>query len=95
MARDMLVDENDYAKGYQVRVKGCLSEDFLAWLDLTGSDDPQADETLLLVATTDQAALYGLLNRLRDLGLTLVSVESQPIQNMILTLKNEKTYGKE
>jgi len=79
MERDILFDGNIRAKGYQVRVKGCLSEAFLAWLDLPGSYDPQADETLLLVATTDQAALYGLLNRLRDLGLTLISVESQPI----------------
>jgi hypothetical protein len=67
--------------GYRVRVKGCLSEDFLAWLDLSGSYDPQSDETLLFIATPDQAALYGLLNRLRDLGITLVSVESQPLQN--------------
>ena len=81
MARDIFVDENNLAKGYKVRVKGCLSEDFLAWLDLTGNYDPQSDETLLLIATPDQAALYGLLNRLRDLGLTLISVESQPIQN--------------
>ncbi len=75
MARDILVDENSRAKGYRVRVKGCLSEDLLAWLDLTGKYDPQLDVTLLLVATTDQAALYGLLNRLRDLGLTLISIE--------------------
>ncbi len=76
------VDGGDKPTGsYQVRVKGCLSEAFLAWLDLAGSYDPQSDETLLLVATTDQAALYGLLNRLRDLGLTLVSVTSQPVQN--------------
>jgi len=81
MARDILVDEKNLAKGYQVRVKDCLSEAFLAWLDLTGSYDPQSHETLLLVATTDQAALYGLLNRLRDLGLTLISVDSQPVQN--------------
>ncbi len=82
MAKDILVDKNNLSKGYQVRVKGCLSEPLLAWLDSTGSYDPQADETLLLVATPDQAALYGLLNRLRDLGLTLISVESQPIQNL-------------
>jgi hypothetical protein len=82
MERDILFDENNLAKSYQVRVKGCLSEDLLAWLDLTGKYDPQADETLLLVTTTDQAALYGLLNRLRDLGLTLISVESQPVQNL-------------
>ena len=30
MARDIFVDENNLAKGYKVRVKGCLSEDFLA-----------------------------------------------------------------
>ncbi len=76
-----MFDENNLATGYQVRVKGCLSEAIMAWLDLTGSYDPQADETLLLVATPDQAALYGLLNRLRDLGITLISVQSQPIQN--------------
>jgi hypothetical protein len=82
MERDILFDGNIRAKGYQVRVKGCLSEDLLAWLDLPGSYDPQADETLLSVATTDQAALYGILNRLRDLGLTLISVDSQPVQNL-------------
>ena len=81
MARDILVDENNFSKGYQVCVRGCLSADFLDWLDLTGNYDPQSDETLLLIATPDQAALYGLLNRLRDLGITLISVESQPIQN--------------
>jgi hypothetical protein len=81
MERDIFIDEKDPAKGYQVRVKGCLSEDFLAWLDLGGKYNPQLDETLLLIATSDQAALYGLLNRLRDLGITLISVESQPVQN--------------
>ncbi len=82
MTSDFIVDENNFVKGYQVHVKGCLSEAFLEWLDLTGRYDLQADETLLLVATTDQAALYGLLNRLRDLGLTLISVESQPIKKL-------------
>jgi len=81
MAKDILLDETNPSKGYQVRVKGCLSEDFLAWLDMSGKYNPQSDETLLLVATNDQAALYGLLNRLRDLGITLISVESTPIQN--------------
>ena len=64
-----MVDQNNLAKGYRVHMKGCLSEEFLAWLDLTGSYDPQLDETLLLMTTPDQAALYGLLNRLRDLGI--------------------------
>jgi hypothetical protein len=81
MAQKNLHDGNTQTGSYQVRVKGYLSDAFLAWLDLTGSYDPQSDETLLSVATTDQAALYGVLNRLRDLGLTLVSVVRQPVQN--------------
>ncbi len=81
MDRGILTEENNLPKGYQVRVKGCLSEDILAWLDLSGKYNPQSDETLLLVDTPDQAALYGLLNRLRDLGITLISVESQPDKN--------------
>lgn len=75
-------DGNCLADGYQVRVKGCLSEDFLAWLDLTGNYDRQLDETLLFVATTDQAVLYGLLNRLRDLGLILISVGTHNIPGL-------------
>lgn len=82
MASDISVDENNLAQGYQVRVKGCLSEAVLAWLDLPGRYDPQLHETLLLVATPDQAALYGLLNRLRDLGITLISVDSQSVRNL-------------
>lgn len=74
MAGEHFVDRNHLGQGYQMHVKGCLSGDFLTWLDLAGCYDPQSDETLLWVATTDQAALYGLLNRLRDLGLTLISV---------------------
>ena len=75
MVQNNLDGGNKQTDSYRVRVKSCLSEELLAWLDLTGKYDPQLAETLLLVATTDQAALYGLLNRLRDLGLTLISVE--------------------
>ena len=82
MVQNNLDSGNKQTDCYRVRVKGGLSEDLLAWLDLTGKYDPQLAETLLLVATTDQAALYGLLNRLRDLGLTLISVDSQPGQNL-------------
>jgi len=89
MATDISADENNLAKGYQVRVKGYLSEDFLAWVDLSGSYDPQLDETVLSMTTTDQAALYGLLNRLRDLGIILISVEYQPVQNAKSQLQRE------
>ena len=60
--------------GYEVRVKGCLSDELLAWLDWSGVRDTAVNETTLAITTTDQAALYGIINRLRDLGLTLIAV---------------------
>jgi hypothetical protein len=79
MTGDFPAHGTDLADGYQVRVKGYLSEDLLAWLDLSGIYDQTLDETLLWVATTDQAVLYGLFNRLCDLGLTLISVRLDPL----------------
>ena len=59
---------------YQIRVKGILDECWSDWfcgLTIT----PQANgETLLTGPVRDQAALYGLLVKVRDLGLPLLSV---------------------
>ncbi len=60
--------------GYQVRVKGCLSAEIIERLDCRGVCDFTLGETILTLFPADQAALYGLMNRLRDLALTLVSV---------------------
>ena len=59
---------------YQVRIKGHLDLDWANWLDgliLTLDDN---GETLLTGPTLDQAALHGLLKKVRDAGLTLISV---------------------
>ncbi|MGD2147078.1 MAG: hypothetical protein PVH41_10320 [Anaerolineae bacterium] len=60
---------------YQIRLLGVLDEHWSDWLGgMTVS--PRADgTTLLLGPVRDQAALHGLLNRIRDLGLILLSVE--------------------
>jgi hypothetical protein len=62
---------------YEVRVQGRLEPRWSAWFDgftLT----PEADGTTVISGTViDQAALHGLLQSLRDLGLPLVSV-TQP-----------------
>ena len=76
MTGELPPDGHGLADGYQVRVRGCLSDDLLAWLDLPGTYDRSLDETVLRVTTGDQAVLYGLLHRLCDLGLTLVSVKA-------------------
>ncbi len=58
----------------EIRVKGQIDErwsDWFAGLTITHTDQ---GETVLTGPVVDQAALYGLLSRLRDLGLPLVSV---------------------
>jgi hypothetical protein len=59
----------------EIRIKGRIDEHWSDWfadLDITHTEQ---DETVLTGALTDQAALYGLLAKLRDLGLALVSVK--------------------
>lgn len=59
---------------YQIRLKGHLSADWADWFGgLTITLDENGD-TLLSGLTLDQATLYGLLKKVRNLGLTLVSV---------------------
>jgi hypothetical protein len=60
---------------YQIRVKGHLDSSWSDWFDgLTIS--PKANgETLLSGPVIDQAALYGLLKKVRDLGLPLLLVK--------------------
>jgi len=66
--------EFDQQAVYQIRVKGNLDQKWSAWFDgLTIT--PQAnDETMLIGLVADQTALHGLLAKIRDLGLPLVSV---------------------
>ncbi len=60
---------------YEIRVRGRLaSQHWSRWFDgLTVTQNKQG-ETILCGPIADQAALFGLLTRLRDLALTLLSV---------------------
>jgi hypothetical protein len=66
--------ELDRQRFYRIRVKGILDGKWADWFDgLTIA--PQANgETLLAGPVADQAALHGLLAKVRDLGLPLLSV---------------------
>jgi len=59
---------------YRIRVKGHLDLTWSAWFDgLTITHEANGDTTLH-GQVVDQAALYGLIGRARDLGLTLLAV---------------------
>jgi len=59
---------------YEIRLRGHLDSRWAAWFDgltLTRGSD---GTTIIHGPVTDQAALYGLLQKTRDLGLPLISV---------------------
>jgi hypothetical protein len=59
---------------YQIRIKGHLDPGWTDWfggLTITLSDN---GDTLLTGPVIDQAALYGLLKKVRDVGMPLLSV---------------------
>ncbi len=59
---------------YQIRLKGHLGPEWTDWFEgLTITLEDNGD-TLLTGPVTDQAALHGLLKKVRDLGMPLVSV---------------------
>jgi len=59
---------------YEVRIEGRLSAHWSAWFDGLEVVDNDDGTTLLRGAVADQAALHGLLHRLRDLGIPLRSL---------------------
>lgn len=59
---------------YHIRIKGHLDENWSAWLDDLVITHEADGVTLLSGSVIDQSALLGLLRRLHDLGLTLLSV---------------------
>lgn len=62
------------AKVYEIRLKGHLETRWVKWFDgMTITLDENGD-TLLCGPVDDQAALHGLLKKVRDLGMPLVSV---------------------
>jgi hypothetical protein len=64
---------------YQIKIGGRLNDSWSSWFDnmviaVERSDDGQPI-TVLTGKVSDQAALYGLLSRIRDLGLPLLLVQ--------------------
>ena len=63
---------------YRISVQGCLSETGAGWFEgftLSVDETTIPHQTCLQGVVEDQAALHGLLSRIRDLGLTLIAVQ--------------------
>jgi hypothetical protein len=65
----------DKSAVYHIRIKGHLGSEWTARFEDMTITLQEDGETLLAGAVADQAALHGLLRKIRDLGLPLISVE--------------------
>jgi hypothetical protein len=59
---------------YQIRVEGHLGQQWMDWFDGLTITLEEDGDSLLTGLVVDQAALHGLLKKVRDLGMPLVSV---------------------
>jgi hypothetical protein len=60
---------------YEIRVRGVLDRRWSGWFDGFQVTSDTSGQTLIAGPVVDQAALHGLLAKVRDLGLPLLSVQ--------------------
>ena len=72
-------DDPDRCRAYQIRIGGRLGREWTDWFDGLSISAGAGGETLLTGAM-DQAALYGALKKVRDLGIPLLSVNPVTIK---------------
>jgi len=63
---------------FEIRVKGHLEPRWAAWFDGLSLSTHDDGTTVIAGPVVDQAALHGLLQKLRDLGIPLVSLTQIP-----------------
>jgi hypothetical protein len=69
-----LTESYDKSEFYVIRLKGYLHPRWAGWFEGLTITLQASGDTLLTGPLADQAALHGLLKKVRDLGMTLISV---------------------
>ena len=68
------VENQKQPDSYEIRLKGHLDARWTGWFDGFTITLTDSGETILTGSVADQAALHGLLKKVRDLGLPLLSI---------------------
>jgi hypothetical protein len=96
-ARHMMIDKQTYdekhnqPQRYEIRLKGHLDERWTEWFEGLTITLEENGDTLLTGVVIDQSALHGLLKKVRDLGMPLISVCTvKPRQDGIQEIKPSK-----
>lgn len=75
------MNHQNLSQQYEIRVRGHLDARWFDRFEGLAISLTPAGETIITGSIVDQAALYGLLNRIRDLGVDLLSVQHLPVEN--------------
>jgi hypothetical protein len=70
----------EYPATYCIRVRGHLGQEWADWFEGLSLSVDESGETRLQGPLADQAALHGVLTKLRDLGLPLIAVNQEEAQ---------------
>jgi hypothetical protein len=73
-------------RGYEIRIKGHLDACWLDWFEGWALTNLENGEVRMSRVQVDQSALHGVLNMIRDLNLTLVSVTEMPVESDLRSL---------
>ena len=68
------IEDHHEPERYEIRIKGHLDDKWADWFEGLTITREVNGETLLTGPVVDQAALHGLLRKVRDLGMPLLSV---------------------
>jgi hypothetical protein len=69
---------------YLIRIKEKISPQVLNWFERAMVVTTNQNETILACTIIDQAALHGVLSKIRDLNLTLISISKvEPSENVL------------
>ena len=70
--------EKNLVPEYEIRVAGHLASRWSAWFDGLAIDSDDGGITVIRGPVVDQAALHGLIQKLRDVGIPLISLTQIP-----------------
>jgi len=65
----------------EIRIEGCLDPRWTEWFEGLKIEQTTSGETTISGEVVDQAALYGLIGKLRDLGVRLHSIKYGEVHN--------------
>jgi hypothetical protein len=72
--KQTLIEKHNQHPYYEIRLKGHLDDRWAEWFDGLTITLEEDGDTLLTGPVVDQPALHGLLKKVRDLGIPLISI---------------------